>query len=168
MSLNSVSASYFWDPFWDPSNLVEAVRNEAGSTLLRVFEAFSVTHKHTSDTQTNAHKLFRNRGCWLESALILRAQLFFEGTSGRMTWRSSTQNAKQFLETEWCLRFPLRSYGPPMFHYRRTYMTCTKRNARISGPWSIGSVRKTHARSSLSIRDNLLNLNTAAIFEAWS
>ena len=74
VSLNSVSASYFWDPFWDPSNLVEAVRNEAGSTLLRVFEAFSVTHRQTSH-QTNAHKLFRNRGCWLESALILRAHI---------------------------------------------------------------------------------------------
>ena len=57
VSLNLVSASYFRDPFWDPSNLGEAVRNEAESTLLRVFEAFSVTHKHTSDKQTRTSYL---------------------------------------------------------------------------------------------------------------
>ena len=63
VSLNSVSASYFWDPFWDPSNLVEAVRNEAGCHRLRGFEAFSRTNRQHHHHQTNAHKLFRNRGC---------------------------------------------------------------------------------------------------------
>ena len=57
MSLNSVSASYFRDPFWDPSNLDEAVRNEAGSTLLRVFGAFSVTNTHQTDKQTRTSYL---------------------------------------------------------------------------------------------------------------
>ena len=41
----------------------------------RIFEDLDVFRGHTSYRhQTDAHKLFRNRGCWLESALILRAQ----------------------------------------------------------------------------------------------
>ena len=49
-----LSASYFRDPFWDPSNLDEAVRNEAGSTLLRVFPSFSRTYKQTDkETRTS-------------------------------------------------------------------------------------------------------------------
>ena len=51
-----LSASYFWDPFWDPSNLDEAVRNEAGCHRLRVFEAFSVTNTQT-DKQTRTSYL---------------------------------------------------------------------------------------------------------------
>ena len=43
-----VSASYFRDPFWDPSNLDEAVRNEAGCHRLRVFEALAVTDRQTN------------------------------------------------------------------------------------------------------------------------
>ena len=60
--LVSTSASYFRDPFWDPSNLDEAVRNEAGAQKLRGFETFCRTHRQTNK-QTDAHKLFRNRGC---------------------------------------------------------------------------------------------------------
>ena len=51
------SASYFRDPFWDPSNLDEAVRNEAGSTLLRVFEGFARTNTQTDIKQTRTSYL---------------------------------------------------------------------------------------------------------------
>ena len=44
-----LSACYFRDPFWDPSNLDEAVRNEAGAQKLRGFEAFCRTHRQTSN-----------------------------------------------------------------------------------------------------------------------
>ena len=44
-----LSASYFRDPFWDPSASVPYRWNEADGMHLRVFEAFSVTHKQTDN-----------------------------------------------------------------------------------------------------------------------
>ena len=53
-----LNASYFRDPFWDPSNLDEAVRNEAGCHRLRVFEQFSRTNiRHQTDKQTRTSYL---------------------------------------------------------------------------------------------------------------
>jgi len=43
---DSLNASYFWDPFWDPSNLAPTVRNEAGCYCSRGFELFSRTNRH--------------------------------------------------------------------------------------------------------------------------
>ena len=57
VSLISVSASYFRDPFWDLSNLDEAVRNEAGCHRLRGFEAFSRTHIRQTNKQTRTRYL---------------------------------------------------------------------------------------------------------------
>ena len=48
---------YFRDPFCDPSNLDEPVRNEAGCHRLRVFGAFSVTHKQTDIPHTRTSYL---------------------------------------------------------------------------------------------------------------
>ena len=42
-----VTLSYFRDPFWDPSNLDEAVRNEAGCYCSRGFDGL------IADRQTN-------------------------------------------------------------------------------------------------------------------
>ena len=47
-ALQVANSSYFRDPSWDPSNLDEAVRNEAGAQKLRGFDAFCRTHTQTS------------------------------------------------------------------------------------------------------------------------
>ena len=54
-----VSASYFRDPFWHPSANMPTLGNEPGCTRLPVFAPSARTH---IPHQTDAHKLFRNRG----------------------------------------------------------------------------------------------------------
>ena len=53
----STSASYFRDPFWDPSATLPARWNEAGSTYIRGFGRFSRTDTHTDIKQTRTSYL---------------------------------------------------------------------------------------------------------------
>ena len=45
-SIDSLIASYIWDPFWDPSAIMLTFWNEADATRLRGFDAFSRTNRH--------------------------------------------------------------------------------------------------------------------------
>ena len=53
VSLNSVKASYFRDPFWDPSILVPTVRNEAGCYCCRGFDDLIADTQTDTQTRTS-------------------------------------------------------------------------------------------------------------------